>query len=73
VCDGKKLSRGDKVTTLLKKGWNSLVFRSDHSQWLWAFQLELRGVNGDALKDVRVSLAEPSAAASSAPAPAPTK
>ncbi|HSI84116.1 MAG: SGNH/GDSL hydrolase family protein [Candidatus Methylacidiphilales bacterium] len=62
LCDGVPLKKGDKVTTSLKKGWNALVFRSDHSTWLWAFSLDLRGINGDELKDVRVSISASHAA-----------
>ncbi|HSI85434.1 MAG: GDSL-type esterase/lipase family protein [Candidatus Methylacidiphilales bacterium] len=69
LCAGVQLKKGDKVTTTLKKGWNSMVFRSDHSTWQWAFALDIRGLNGDELKDVRVSLKEPDAPPASPTAP----
>ena len=40
----------------LKKGWNHLLLRSDHSTWQWQHTCALKGVDGDSLEDIRYSI-----------------
>lgn len=44
----------DSVPVELKKGWNSLVFKSNHRQWRWQFSIDLVPQKADDLGDLRV-------------------
>lgn len=40
----------------LKKGWNHLLLRSDHTTWQWQHICALKAVGDDALTDIRYSI-----------------
>ncbi len=48
--------RGKIVETRLRKGWNALVFKSNHLQWQWHFSIDLVPTEADDLSDLRVSV-----------------
>ena len=41
---------------VLKKGWNHLLLRSDHSTWQWQHICTLKGLTSDKLDDIRYSV-----------------
>ena len=43
------------VEARLRKGWNTLVCSSSHMQWQWQHTVEVQGLDGDALDDLRYS------------------
>ncbi len=43
------------VQARLRQGWNVLVCDTSHMQWQWQFSADLKGVDGDALEDLRYS------------------
>jgi hypothetical protein len=58
VYSGVLTSEPKKRTTVqarLRKGWNVLVCDTSHMQWQWQFTADLKGVDGDALEDLRYS------------------
>ncbi len=60
--DDKLTSEPRKQKTVegrLKKGWNTLVCTSSHMQWQWQHSVDLQGMEGDALEDLRYSAAPP--------------
>ena len=48
--------RGKVVETKLNKGWNALVFKSNHLQFQWHFTIDLLPTDTDDLSDLRVSI-----------------
>ncbi len=48
--------RGKTVETKLRKGWNALVFKTNHLQWQWHFSIDLLPTAADDLSDLRVSI-----------------
>jgi lysophospholipase L1-like esterase len=48
--------RGKIVEAKLRKGWNALVFKSNHLQWQWHFSIDLVETAADDLGDLRVSI-----------------
>jgi hypothetical protein len=40
----------------LKKGWNQLLLRSDHTTWQWQHICTLKAVGDDTLADIRYSI-----------------
>ncbi|MDB6074488.1 MAG: Lipolytic protein family, partial [Verrucomicrobiaceae bacterium] len=58
VYAGVLTSEPKKRTTVqarLRKGWNVLVCDTSHMQWQWQFSADLKGIDGDALEDLRYS------------------
>ena len=49
-------SRRGFSTIKLHKGWNTLVFRSNHLEWLWQFDIKLISTPSDDLSDLRFSI-----------------
>lgn len=47
------------IDTELKKGWNSMVFKSNHRTWQWQQSIALAGVGDDSLADLRYSVKPP--------------
>ncbi|MEO7934196.1 MAG: GDSL-type esterase/lipase family protein [Chthoniobacterales bacterium] len=47
------------VKTELEKGWNRLVFKSNHRQWRWQFALDIVPQQGDVLEDLRIRIHPP--------------
>ncbi len=43
------------VEATLHKGWNALVCTSSHMQWQWQHTVEVQGLEGDDLQDLRYS------------------
>lgn len=43
----------------LKKGWNALVFKCNHLEWQWQFDIDLSPAAGESLDDLRFSIAPP--------------
>ena len=56
-----RASRERKGTTdlNLKTGWNALVFRSDHLEWQWQFNIDLAAKPGGTLEDLRFATTPP--------------
>lgn len=48
--------RGKIVETTLRKGWNALVFKSNHLSWQWHFSIDLLETTADDLSDLRFSV-----------------
>ena len=47
--------RKGKAELKLKKGWNAMVFESNHLELQWQFDIKLVGVPGEELSDLRFS------------------
>ncbi len=43
----------------LDKGWNVLVFKSNHREWQWQFAIELASANGESLDSLRFRASPP--------------
>jgi len=48
--------RTGKTELKLQKGWNALVFKSNHLEWQWQFQIRLAPVSPEATDDLRFSI-----------------
>ena len=64
--NGRELSAGNlkngsspRVAVLLKKGWNALVFKSNHREGQWQFDVELTAEKDESLDGVRFQASPP--------------
>lgn len=48
--------RGKLLDATLHKGWNALMFKSNHLAWQWHFSIDLVPAAADDLADLRVSI-----------------
>jgi len=55
----KSKERKGKAETGLKKGWNAMVFKSNHLSWQWQFDIRLLPTEKDDLSDLRFSITPP--------------
>ncbi|MEI8197405.1 MAG: hypothetical protein WCI73_16025, partial [Phycisphaerae bacterium] len=51
--------RKGNATLKLNQGWNALVFKSNHLQWQWQFDIDLVPATGESLDDLRFSSTAP--------------
>ena len=52
----RKTRKRQQRSITLKKGWNHLLLRSDHTTWQWQHICTLKAVEGDTLDDIRYSI-----------------
>ncbi len=48
--------RSRTVEVRLERGWNALLFRSNHVTWQWQCSVDVTPVSEDALDDLRYSI-----------------
>ena len=53
------LERKGAANLKLTKGWNALVFKSNHLSWQWQFDIDLVPAAGESLEDLRFSITPP--------------
>ena len=53
------MERKGTAALKLTKGWNALVFKSNHLEWQWQFDIDLIPAAGESLDDLRFSITPP--------------